>query len=164
MTFSLNLHTCNLGGTSRIGENPFTGEPVEFHIDKGLTEAERESVRKLLLDMQASCPDPDRYRKIHCKDGGIVSICIGTLEDPDPCVAFAVEFECVTADIGIFVFNVTRLGNMSVGSTIKPDVVLLTKPPQNELVAKRWPKAAVAKTPKHLESWIKKRIKDGSIV
>jgi hypothetical protein len=41
MTFSLHLHTCNLGTTARTGKNPFTGEPVEFHVDAGLSETER---------------------------------------------------------------------------------------------------------------------------
>lgn len=164
MTFTLHLHTSNLGDKSRIGQNPFTGEPLEFHIDNGLTEAERENVRKLLIDMAASNPDSDRHRKIHCKDGGVASISIGTLEDPDPCIAFAVECDRLTADVAVFVFKVAHLGNMSVGSTISTDVVLLTKPPQNELVIKRWPKAVVATTPKQVESWLKKRIEDKSIV
>jgi hypothetical protein len=114
--------------------------------------------------MQASNPDPDRYRKIHCKDGGVASISIGTLEDPDPCIAFAVEFERLTPEVALFVFNIARLGNMSVGSTIKPEVVLLTRASESELVAKRWPKAIVAETPKHLESWLKNKMDDGSIV
>jgi hypothetical protein len=163
MTIRLHLHTCNIGQTSRTYENPFNGARVEFPVDPGLNDLERANVRKLMMEMQGSSPDSDGYRKILCGDGGAVSICIGTLDDPDPCVAFAVEFNRLTSEVALFVFNLARCGNMTVGSTINPEVAILANPP-NESIIERWPSVTVVSTPGQLMSWLQQRVADRSIV
>jgi hypothetical protein len=108
MTWSLHLNTCNLGTDFRLATNPFTGESIRMPLDIGLTDMERSNVRELLSRRNATSPDPDGYRRIKFPKGGTVSIAIGTLDDPHPCRAFAVEFEEFTPEVAAFVFDLAR--------------------------------------------------------
>lgn len=53
------LHTCNLGDTARTGTNPFTGEPVEFPMDDGLTHEEMDAPQDVFEENGIDGPEPD---------------------------------------------------------------------------------------------------------
>ena len=130
---------------------PFTGETTKFPLDDGLTDSERKTVRKLLIEMDASEPDPDGYCKIHFKDGGIVSFVLGTLNLEAPCVAFAVEIEAPSNDATSAIYNLAESANLAIvnSSTSK---AALTSGPRNDLVAQRWPNATVVTCPRNSAS------------
>jgi len=73
MSYSLHFHTCNLGTETRDATNPFTGEKTVFHIDDGLTKAERQATLDLLTRFSATEPDPDGYYYIDTSDGAHIA-------------------------------------------------------------------------------------------
>ena len=164
MSYSLHLHTCNLGTAVKKGKNPFTGDVVEFPNDDGLNRSEREAVQLLLQEVQASEPDPDGYMKVMFSDNGVANIGDGNLDDRSPCIAFAMEINMVTPQLVSFIYNLTRAGNMSIGSSIDPSVVALTSPTQDKKLLKRWPAAQVIESPLQLKKWLEENIKEGRIV
>jgi hypothetical protein len=159
--FELHLHTCNLGTKTRKGVNPFTGEPLVIHIDLGLTAAEREAVQTLLVEVGASDPDPDYYRRVVLPKGSIVNAAIGpSVNDLKlPCIAFAVEYYSLTTEVASFIHALASKGNMSIGSASDPAVVALTLPEQKKRVVQRWPKASVVASPRQLEAWLRQNIR-----
>ena len=164
MDFSLHLHTCNVETSVRKVTNPFTGTPVEVPIDEGLTAAERDAVRAFLAEVGAGEPDADTYCKIDLPDGSIVSVAIGTLDQEHACVAFAVECSTLTANTVSFVFELARRGNMSIGSTVAPEIVALPSVAANDCMTRRWPMAQSAETPAQLRAWLRNYINRGIIV
>jgi len=165
VAFTLHLHTCNLGKRVRKCRNPFTNEPIAFPIDRGLTVAERQAVLALLEEARAAEPDPDTYRRVELSDGSIVSVAVGTLADAAPrVVAFGVECSALTAEVALFLYSLASRGNLSVGSSIDPQVVALPLPEQRELVSGRWPKARVTGSPSQLKDWLERNLRAGRIV
>lgn len=154
MSFNLAFSTCNLGDETREMTNPFTGEKLLAHIDDGLTESERKAVLDLFKSNSASERDPDGYYYIEFPDGSHIGVGAFTLEGTDPCVGFAVECDRLTDAAADFLFKLSRAGNMSVGSSIDPDVVALTAAPSDD-VSKRWPGASVLDDPARLAAWLK---------
>jgi hypothetical protein len=144
--------------------HPFTGEPVAVPLDHGLTEAERQAVRALLEEVGAAEPDPDSYRRVELSDGSIVSLAVGTLDRDAPCVAFAVECSALTAAVAYFLYALASRGNLSVGSSIDPEVTALPRPHQNQRVSWRWPKARLAESPSLLRAWLEQNLCAGKIV
>jgi hypothetical protein len=156
----LHLHTCNLGTKVRKGANPFTGEPLEFPIDDGLTAAEREAVRRLLAEVRAGDPDPESYCRVVLPEGSVVNVGIGSLNNPDlPCIAFALECSSVNLEVASFIHALASKGNMSIGSAVDPKVVALPLREQRERVVRRWPNALVVTLPGQLEAWLHQNIR-----
>jgi hypothetical protein len=165
MFISLALHTCNLGTAVRTGRNPFTGQLVEFPIDDGLTPAEKAAVIKLLTEVRATPADEEGWRTVFLRDGSKINVSLGVLFESDhPCVGCKVEFDPYSSIAVSFIFTLAQIGNMSVGSSIDPNVVALVRPLPTERVAKRWPNATITTNPEQLEAWLRKCIDDGSIV
>jgi hypothetical protein len=154
MTTFLALHSCNLGDAVRRGTNPFTGEPVEFHIDEGLSESEREAVKRLLSEFHAKGPDADGYYQVTFNDETSVNVGAGPLDGSIRTVGMAFEIEGpVTADVLRFAHRLAVAGNMSVGSAIDPDIVALVAVPQNPRVRERWPQAVVLESEDTFFQW-----------
>jgi len=57
--YSFVLHTCRLGDRVRKATNPFTGDPVEFPIDDGLSVAERNGMRAVFASYGVHEPEAD---------------------------------------------------------------------------------------------------------
>ena len=155
MGFGLHLNTCNLGTEVRRMKNPFTEEPVDIPIDLGLTEAEREGVQSLLREVNAGEPDPDTYSRITLKDGSIVDIAIGSLNDTKArCGAFAVECKRLTIEVSAFLFRLAHAGNLSIGPTVGTPVIAVVSSEQVARVAHRWPHVDLVETPQSLNDWL----------
>jgi hypothetical protein len=163
MSYSLALHTCNLGTAIRTGTNPFTGRIAEFPIDDGLAPIEKVAVRKLLTDMGATVADEDGWRTVLLNDGSKVNVELGILDSDHPCIGCGVEFEPNSPVAVSFIFKLAQIGNMSVGSGIDPNVVALVRASPSERVTKRWPKAAITTSPDQLGAWLRKCIDEKSI-
>lgn len=169
--YRLALRTCNLGTKVKEIPNPFDGRTITIHFDDGLTEAEREAVRKLLAQVGASEPDPETYCQIRLPDGSRLNVAIGTLNMAHPCIGFAVEFTPLSTAVVEFVFALALAGNMTVGSSIDPSVVAILAPGLQRLTPvlkarlhERRPTAQVVGSPLELEAWLRERIKDRTIV
>ncbi len=163
MSFGLHLHTCNLGTTARQATNPFTGEPVEFPIDVGLSDSETDAVEAFLADNGASEPDPDSYCRVELS-GDVVNVAVGGLYDAEPCVAFAIECSDLNQTVAQFVHELACRGNMSIGSSIDPTVVSLPLSGQVKDVSERWPSFVLVDTPTKLLHWLQKNVQEGNIV
>ncbi len=153
MSLSLHFHTCNLSDDTREATNPFTNEKTFFHVDDGLSESERKAVLDLLRTASASEPDPDGYYYVDLPDGARVGVGASTLSGSDKCVAFAVECNNLTDAAADFLFRLSRAGNMSVGSSVNPDVVAFTAQPNDKVVV-RWPKAPLLPDSASLAAWL----------
>jgi hypothetical protein len=163
--FTLHLHTCNLGTAVRTCRNPFTKELVTVPIDHGLTKSERQAVTELLEEVGAGEPDPDTYCRVELPDGTYVNVAVGTLADVDVArVAFAVECSALSLEVVAFVYALASWGNLSIGSSIDPEVVALPHRRQWDRVSKRWPKASVVESPSELKVWLKQNLLAGRIV
>jgi hypothetical protein len=162
--FRLHLQTCNLGTRARTVRNPFTGATLAVPGDLALTAEDRQAVRALLQEVGAGEPDPDTYRRIELPGGSIVDIAVGTLDDDAPCIGFAVECSDLTAEGASFLYALASRGNLSVGSSIDPQVVALTRPEQRERVARWYPKVSMVGSPSRLRVWLERQLRAGKIV
>jgi hypothetical protein len=158
-SFSLHLHTCNLGTAVREAVNPFTGEVLKIPVDLGPTATEIDAVRDFLTESRAGELDPDTYCRIDLPDGSKVNVAIGTLGQKHPCIAFAVECFALTDDTVSFVLELAKRGRMSIGSTSDPGVVALPAGDLPARVAQRWPSAPVVETPAELWVWLQHNIR-----
>ncbi len=161
MTIFLSLHTCNLSTRSRTGTNPFTGATEKFPVDHGLTEAEREQVRDALAQMGAVDADSEGYRKIECADGGEFNVGTAGIDNESPFVGCHIEIEALTRQVLNSMLKLARVGNMATCSSVEPGVASLTKQSSNQLIAERWPGAAVVNSPEELGKWLRERIVRG---
>jgi hypothetical protein len=164
VAFTLHLQTCNLGTKVRMLRNPFTNDPVVAHIDQGLTATERQAVRELLEEVKAGEVDPDAYRRVKLPDGSLVDVGVGSLYDETTCGAFAVDCSDLTDQVASFLHTLASRGNLSIGSTIDPQVVALPRREQKERVSERWPKAREVKSPSQLFAWLRQNLRKGTIV
>jgi hypothetical protein len=164
VAFTLHLQSCNLGTEVRMLRNPFTNEPVVAHIDHGLTATERQAVRELLEEVKAGEVDPDFYRRVKLPDGSLVDVGVGTLYDENTCGAFAVDCSDLTDQVVSFLHTLASRGNLSIGSTIDPQVVALPRREQKEWVSERWPTVCVVKSPSQLLAWLRQNLRKGTIV
>ena len=165
MGFSLHLHTCNLGTEIRMCQNPFTGEAISIPRDPGLTLDESQAVRRLLEEVEAGEPDADTYRHIEFADGSLVSVAVGRLlAEGAACRALAVECSVLTASVADFLYALASRGNLSIGSSIDPKVVVLLRAEQSKLVSRRWPEANVVESPSQLRDWLERNLQVGKIV
>jgi hypothetical protein len=162
--FTLHLHTCSLGTKVRTCRNPFTEQSIAVPIDCGQTKTERQTVGALLEEVGAGEPDSDSYRRVELPDGSIVSVAVGTLADDAACVAFAVECSALTAEVASFLHALASRGNLSIGSSIDPEVVVLPCPRLREQVSGRWPKASIVESPSELGVWLERNLCAGRIV
>jgi hypothetical protein len=163
VAFTLHLQSCNLGTKVRMLRNPFTNEPVVAHIDHGLTATERQVVRELLEEVKAGEVDPDSYRRVKLPDGSLVDVGVGSPDD-NTCGAFAVDCSDLTDQVASFLHTLASRGNLSIGSTIDPQVVALPRREQKEQVSERWPKARVVTSPSQLLTWLRQNLRIGTIV
>lgn len=154
-TVNVGAAFCFYGASGlQLGDHWLTGEKLLAHIDDGLTESERKAVLDLLKSVSASEPDPDGYYYIDLSDGSHIGVGAFTLAGKDRCVAFAVECDHLTGAAADFLFKLSRAGNMTVGSSIDPDVVALTATPSDD-ASERWPNAPVLDDPARLAAWLK---------
>jgi hypothetical protein len=152
-------HTYNLRDEVRKGRNPFTGETVEFPMDTGLTEAERNAVKALLAGKHASGPDEDGFHNIPLSDGNVVSLWTGDLDGSAPSVAFQLQFEGpATREILDLAREIAVRGNLTIGSTFDPEIVALVNPPLDPQIRRRWPKAMQLQTQEDFDDWVRDRL------
>lgn len=153
MPLTLHLHASHLGDQAREATNPFTGEKLRVPSDEGLSAAEREAVLELLSRNAATDPDPDGYYYVQLADDCRIGIGAPTLSSQRPCVGIGFECDRLTDTAIQFLFELSRAGNLSIGSSSDPDHVAFTAQP-NDRQAKRWPAAAVLEDPAQLAAWL----------
>lgn len=155
MTEYIALHTCNLGNETRTGTNPFSGESVEFPIDKGLTESERDAIKLLLQQHNASEPSPEGFYCIEFEGDSYMNVGAAALETEHPCISFKLEL-CgpVTSKMLDFSRQLALAGNMTVGSIFDPGKVALVTDSDDPLIAKRWPNSPTLRTADEFNTWV----------
>ncbi len=170
MSFTLHLHSCNVGPELQTITNQFTGESFAIPVDHGLTASELDGVRTLLTDAKVGPPDPETYCRVPLADGSFVDVAIGTLDSiaalgtHAPCIAFAVDCSALTTGVAEFVYELAKRGNMTIGSTLDPSVVSLPVPGQRVRARHRWPNAIVTDSPAKLAVWLREQIEKRAIV
>lgn len=154
------LHTCRLGErVVRRGTNPFTGEPVVAHLDKGLDPCEWKILVALLKERGAQRPDPDdEYHRVTFPEDAKVLIKVGDLEGNGRLISGEVEVYCyrLTEDILRFFHVLADAANMAFMDDMGESVAL-TRPPEDPKIQGRWPGATVIQSPADLKGWLKQR-------
>lgn len=165
--YSFVLHTCRLGDRVRKGTNPFTGEPVEFPIDDGLSIADRNGIRKVFDRYGVEGPEADlKGYALYLHASGTVRFRAGDLGRKEPALS-SIPVEIVaqklTEDVLGLVLEVARQGNQAFMSA-RGDRVLLTKEPSDPKIKRRWPDARVVETTAALRLWIENEIKGRKVL
>lgn len=151
-TVLIGLQTRNLGTRTHQATNPFTGEPLIFHIDEGITEAEARESSFVLAAAGASEPDPEGFREVTFGDGCVLNVNLGK------------RFGEIELDGGVtgsaveFIFRLALASGMLVTSTIDPDVVAVLPGQQHPGITDRWPAAAYLQSATELKEWISKAL------
>ena len=155
------LHTCHLSDRVRKGINPSTGEPVEFPIDDGLTDVERNAVRRVFAKFGVEGPEPEfEGYALYIPGNGSVRFRGGEFEDDEmPIKGLDVEISVkkLSDDILRLVFEVARQGNLAFMSSIGDQVGLPSKS-SGARSKKRWPEATIIESTDSLRSWLENQI------
>ena len=156
-------HTCHLGDRVRKATNPFTGEPVEFPIDDGLTAGECDDVRRVFEKFEVQGPEPhgEGYA-LYLPENESVRFRGGPdIDDPDgvPLVGFSVEIvvKNLSDDVLALVLDVARQGNLAFVSSTGESSALVNAS-NDPRIQKRWPNAGVIGTNNALRSWLESNI------
>lgn len=160
--YSFILYSCRLGDRVRKGENPFTGESIEFPIDDGLNAADRAAVGRVFAKHGVKGPEPEGEGYVlKLSDNGSIRFRGGDLDDADdqglPSLATEVVVEQLSDEVLNFLLEVARQGNLAFMSPTG-DCVRLVQPSADPRVKKRWPDAAVIGTAGELRLWLEKDI------
>lgn len=159
MSKHIAFHTCNLGDAVRKGTNPFTGEPVEFPIDDGLSDSERMAVKQLLSEFHAIGPDPDGYYQIVFSNDTSINVGAGALDGATPCIGIAMEIEGpASQDVVRFARRLALEGNMAVSSAIDPDIVALVARSDDPRICERWPDAPILTNDDDFIKWVAEQL------
>jgi hypothetical protein len=161
--YSFILATCNLVDRVRMAANPFTGGPIEFPIDDGLTVAERDGIRRVFARYGVQGPEADgEGYALYLPENGSVRFRGGPdLEDSGPRshTGFAVEIvvKDLIDNLLTFVLDVARQGNLAFMSSTGRHVRLVQES-NDPKIKKRWPKAAMMPTTDALRTWLQNQI------
>lgn len=159
--YSFILHTCRLGDRVGKATNPFTGDPVEFPIDDGLSVAERKDVRAVFACFGVEGPEAgfEGYA-LYLPASGSVRFRGGDLEqDEPPLTSFSVELvaQNVADEVLRLVLDVARQGNLAFMSSTG-ERVCLAKESRDLRIKQRWPDAGLILTTNALRSWLENQI------
>jgi hypothetical protein len=156
LEYTFYFHTRNLGDTVRKGTNPFTGEPVEFPIDEGLSQSERDALTKVLAAHGFNGPEPDgEGYALYLPNDQSVRIRSGEFDRTERIPGFAVEIIVLelTDDILKIMLDVAQSGNLALTSVTGEDVRLVSRPDDDKAL-KRWPDARPLESTAELRTWL----------
>lgn len=165
--YTFGLHTLNLGDEVRKGQNPFTGELMEFHIDAGMSKKELTSVKNILDEMRASRPDDDGYR--HLSLPNRTQVGVGRLFADSSAgiqslkVEFLVRGEFSTTE-ALLVMQLASAGNLFISSSVDPDLVATTRPVGDQRFHFRHKNSSVVSDADALACWINKNIESRDVL
>jgi hypothetical protein len=159
--YTLGLYTLNLGDRVRKATNPFTGEPMEFYIDDGMTKAEVASVKRILEEMGATRADDSGYRYFSLPNGTRVGVggfardlASGIQSIP---VEFVVRGEFSTPEASL-VLSIVPAGNLFIGSSADPHLVATASQVSDQRFHQRHKHSSIATDANALASWVKQKI------
>jgi hypothetical protein len=147
------LHTCNLATRKRKILNPFTRGFVEAWDDDGLTPTEREAVKGLFAAVKAKGPDKDGNYVVKMPDKGRATISAMVLEGEDKITGAFITVDKDTPQITQFVYDLGRLGNLSIESVESVDedsAMAVTSEENRAKIAGRHPQTVVVRSAEEL--------------
>lgn len=154
------LHTCNLGDKSPSGTNPFTGEPVEYAIDRGLVYSELEAVRDVFDSNEIRGPEPNSEGyAIYGSGGDSLRFRCHSLDARETIKGMTVEIvvrHLSTATLET-VLDVARAGNLALTSCVGDRIRIVDREPNVAELA-RWPDAESISSVHELRGWIEDTI------
>jgi hypothetical protein len=158
--YSFLLHTCNLGDAARTGRNPFTGEPVEFPIDDGLTDDEIDAIQDVFDENGIDGPEPDgQGYAVYGADGDCLRFRCNDLDAGEPISGIAAEavVKELSDQILTVILDVARAGHLALTSSVGDCVRIPDRTPDAKLL-KRWPDAQSLSSISELRQWFEDSI------
>jgi hypothetical protein len=157
LEYCFHLATCNLSHRTRTVTNPFTGKHLVWPVDDGFNAEQCSALRELTRSAGFSKSEipGEGYELSLSTDESLRlrdEIEIGR-------TGFAVEIvvRSLTDDLLDLVLSVARAGDCALTSVTGEDVTLV-RASTSELVAERWPNAAVVGTRDDLRQWLEQVI------
>ena len=167
--YVFNLHTRNLGDEIREDENPFTGEPTQFHVDLGLTPDEIAAI-KVAFDRHEVAFDRREFEGLAPFSEGYVAYGAGgdslrfRCADLDEIHSFPITG--MSVDIVVrqlldeyleIVLDVASSGNLLLMDGYSDPVLTIDEEPSAKILA-RWPYSRSIRTIDELRSWIENEV------
>ncbi len=139
MSYTVALHTCNLGTETAEIVNPFTGETSVVHSGEHATDSEQAAIENLLKDCGATSAGEHGDFNLVFRDGSLIELLL------DDCYGTGgVALHGFSVEVCDFLIRLARVGNYALLPVVEGSQAIVTSKERADLVRERWADAVVA--------------------
>jgi hypothetical protein len=156
MIVTVHLHTCHIGGVKLPLPGPVTEQVHAAYKAAALTESEVQAVQ-VLRARGARGPDQLGFYQIETS-GGPVELHVVGMRGLAKCSHCAITLRSLAPEVGEFLFELMRAGNMFLLLDFKQESPVVVSPEQQRQVTGHLPEALVLGSPAELCRWLSESV------
>jgi hypothetical protein len=143
MSFDVVFQTCHLSDKTEETLNPFTGKTMRRVVGETATDAERDAMARLLVDVGAVGPDEHGCYVVTLSDDSSFELYFEHLRGETEFSGGMAVLGELTGPLSDFLFDLASHGNLAMLPAMEGDVTVVTSEAAAASVSSRWPNAVV---------------------